>query len=701
MQVIICEKPSQAKLFSQALSNGLQLDFKAHKGYYESATITVTHAIGHLFQLAPPELYNSSYKTWSLTNLPILPNQFKLISNPKTKAQLATVHNLLKKATRIYNATDAEREGELIFRYILQGLNITTPNDIRRIWTNDLEETTIVNAYKSAKDQSEYHNLYLSAKARSEADWLIGLNATRALSVAGGKNSVLSLGRVQTAVLKLIVKRHEGFLNFIKQDLFIPSISITSNTQVLDLKLNFNFKDKLKAESYLNDLPEQIYLNKKVEKKLIKQPKLYALSDLYIESSKTLNLSATQTLAVAQSLYEKGFISYPRTDSNYLTTNQITTVKTTLKHLINQNLDWFKTSLTTADILTNDNIENHFIFNNSKTSDHYAIIPLQFNLSKVKTTLTDPNEVAVLKLIVKRFFRTFMNKAIVESTTYNVENKPYSFIKRGQIVLSPGHLKIENDTQQSTLPNLEIGNYKDFKKDITKSETTPIRPYSESELISAMKNPLNHGNLDNEAHKTSIKSLGTPATMDSYLPLLIKRNYVTKVKKEIIPTALGTSIILQLATNKITSIKLTAEIEYTIGKIAKGEQSYEGFITAIKKYASELTKDIIDNSDAISKNVKTEDQAQHNCPKCKKGLIYKAKSGKNYYCSNYNHSTLKCDFILYSKIAGTTLSKSAFIDIISDKRITKALKFTSKANKPYSAKIKLNDEFKTELIFEN
>ena len=698
MQLTICEKPSQARYCSEALSKHLNINIKNENGGLTSPNIVITYAVGHLLQLANPALYNPKFKQWRLEDLPILPDQFKLQINEKTKKQFNIIKALISKAKILYNATDAEREGELIFRFILTGTQNENFPNVKRIWAHDLELQTIFKAYQNAEDQSNYNNLYLSAKARCEADWLIGINATRSLSVAANKNKVLSIGRVQTIVLKLIVARHKTLKAFVKKPLFTPHITLKSNPP-LELKLNHSFKDLNDANSFIEDLPNKIELLKNEDNKLIKQPPLYSLPDLYIETNKSLNLSATQTLQIAQSLYEKGFISYPRTDSNYLTTNQIDTAKKTLIHLVNLPLKWQNKSLALKDFIPIETLETHFIFNNSKTSDHYAIIPLNFNQTNYKQNLKE-EEINVLNLIVIRFFRTFMPKAHVTITTYTAKHTSFEFYTRDQIIKNQGHFLLQQSSHHNPLPDIEPKIYDMQQTEIKKGFTSPPKLYTEATLISAMRNPLNHETLEDDTHNSSLKSIGTPATIDSYLPLLMKRDYVKLIKKNIEPLDLGISIIEQLNDNKITSINLTAEIEHTISKISKGEISYESFIASIKNYTKTLTQHIVTNAESISKNVKVEEQERHNCPKCNTGFLYLAKSKRNYYCSNFKANPA-CDFILFTNIAGKKLPKKQILNLIGDKRITDLIQFINKKNVKYKAQIVLNKDFKTEFKFSN
>lgn len=701
MKLIICEKPAQAREYSNVLSKYTNSEFKKEDGYFiNSKDIIISYAIGHLIELANPELYDQKYKAWKIEDLPIIPEPFKLsISEGKAK-QFKILEGLIKKAEVIYNATDAEREGELIFRYILDktGINQKTKT-IKRIWVTDYQYETIVKAYENAKNHDEYYNLYLSAKARSESDWLIGINATRTLTVASKTNTTLTLGRVQTAVLRLIVDRYLKNKNFVVEKLYIPFINI--DAQNLELVYNFNFLNKEDALLVLNDTNQRYVPEIIQETKEIKQPVLFSLVDLQVLCNQKYNYNATKTLELAQSLYEKKLISYPRTDSNYLTSALKEDSKQILSFYKNNYAAKINEKIKDSDFV--NDIDSHFIFNDKKTSDHYAIVPLKHNNESYEKLKEDEGNVFIE--IIKRFLQCFMNKLILDETKIRISiTKDQFYYKNFKNIVYPGYTLLDNKVDKNEdFLNIDISKIKNtyvnvINKEIKEGKTAPPELFTEATLLKAMKNPLAHENIDE--NRDSVKSLGTPATNDQFLPILIKRNYVNFQKKYIVPTNLGLNIIENLKDTKLNSIALTAEIEFQLKNVRNGILSYEKYKEAIKKYTQDITEQIKGIAIDVGTNVEIDKKEALKCPCCKNGKLYLAQSKKNLYCSNYKAEEI-CNFILYLNIAGKKLTDKNIVDLL-EKKETKLLEFTSaKSGHKYKAKIILNKDFKTELNFDN
>lgn len=693
MELIICEKPSVAKEFASILGKHFNVSFAYNNGTYTDGNIVIGAARGHLLELAQPHDYNENYKKWNIADLPIIPGAFKLNVSADKRKLFNLLDKQIRKADVIYNATDAGREGELIFRYILNASQHKPSCVVKRIWADDTEEKTLINAYQNAKNQSEYDSLYYSAKARNEADWLIGINATRTLTVASKSNKMLSLGRVQTAILRLIVDRYLINKNFKKQDVFTPVIVL----EQLVLKANKGYSSLAEAKALLENINDPILLEKNVESKTIRQPALFSLPDLQIQASRLLNFSATKTLDIAQKLYEQKAISYPRTDSNYLNTNQKDTISKTLTDFISQNLHLEQKNIENSLFLKSSELSSHFIFNDAKTSDHFAIIPLSKDYNRLMSTLND-EEQALYNLIFKRFIQTFMHPAIVEQTSYKAKvNDDIYYYANGKVIKTKGFYLFDN-VSDTSLPNLESKSYHIQEKEVNKGQTQPPKLFTESTLLKAMKNPIQYEKI--EEHSENIKSLGTPATNDKYLPLLISRDYVSISKKNIIPSKLGIQVITSLSNTKITSIALTADIEYQIQNIYNNKLSYSKFMQAIVKYTHELTNEIKNKAENIGSQVSEKTKARTTCPKCKKGHLYMAKDKKNLYCSAYKQADEPCNFILFTRIAGHKLTQKNISDLLSHKK-TKTLNLISSKKKPYKACIFLNDEYKTELEFIN
>lgn len=706
MKLIICEKPLQAQEYVKVLTKYTNSQFKREEGFFSSSdkTLIVSYAIGHLFELSNPEIYNEKYKSWNVEDLPIIPDNFKLsLSDGKAK-QFKILQKLIKESSIIYNATDGAREGELIFRYILQGSGVNQDSKIiKRIWVTDYKYETIKKAYENAKDQKEYNNLYLSAKARSESDWLIGINATRILTVASKSNATLTLGRIQTAILNLIVNRYLKNKNFVVTKLFTPAIILEYND--LELNLNLNYENLIEAKTVLEKTNKIYTPDINQESVEIKQPVLFSLVDLQIFCNKKFNFNATKTLEIAQKLYESKLISYPRTDSNYLTEALKNETVNNLNFLKENYLIDFNKDIDKSKDFINDP-KNHFIFDDKKTSDHYAIVPLEHASSDLSKL--DEEEINVFMEIIKRFLQCFMNKIKVDQTKIkiNITNDLFYF-KNFKNITYKGYSLLEdrneeNDNENEYL-NIDISQLKNKQleiktKRIKEGKTSPPQLFTEATLLAAMKNPLAHENISD--NREAVKTLGTPATFNQYLPILLKRNYVINQKKFIVPTNLGESIILNLKDTKLNSISLTAEIEYQLNNISNGTLSYDKYMLAIHKYTKEITEQIKGIAIDVGTNVQIKDKKEAlGCPCCKNGKLYLAQSKKNLYCSNYKTEE-PCNFILYINIAGKKLTEKNIKDLILKKE-TSVLEFKNKTGHSYKAKIKLSTEFKTELEFIN
>lgn len=704
MKLLICEKKLQAEKFAEIFGRHTGKKYKLEKGYFSNGTdINIGFASGHLVELCDPHQYNSEYEKWNIEHLPIIPDPFQLkISNGKNE-MFKTLKELCKQADVIYNATDPAREGELIFRYIISKIGTNSlKKDIKfkRLWCNNYEYSTVIDAYDNAKDLTEYNNLYACAKARSESDWLIGINATRMLTLSTNKGKTLSLGRVQTAVLRLIVDRYLANKKFIVQPTYLPYIEM----QGLILAFNKTFLEKQEAETLLKNLPSSAHLSKEIKKAKERQPVLFSLVDLQILMSSKANFTASKTLELAQKLYENGFISYPRTDSNYLTNAQ--------KENINTLIDTFKKDthflssmkITNADFLASDAINTHFIFNDSKTSDHFAIIPTHCDIDKANQL--DKEAGLVFEEIVKRFTRCFMQEAEVEKTQYFVKINEEDFFKAsGKIILSAGHLKLkmkndENDAEESVLPDIKEGNYTIENKNIQEGKTTPPALFTESSLLKAMKNPLNYEKT--EIHNKEVAkelSLGTPATNDKFLPTLVERAYVVFQKKNIVPTDLGISIIEQLKDTKIASIELTLTIEEKLDDIRKGKVSYKDFMYATTVYTKNLMEQIKNTGSKIAENIEIAPAKEHpKCPICKTGNLYLTKTESNYYCSNFKAEN-PCNFTLYTTQFSKKLTEKQIKDLLSNKKtgLIKGLK--SKNGNEFEAHLIFDENFKIKLEF--
>lgn len=688
--VVLAEKPSVALSIAKILGAT-----KKNDGFYSNSdnSIFVTWAFGHLIELAKPETYNENFKKWNLNDLPIFPEKFifQIKNDSGVRKQFKIIKNLFSKANKIINATDAGREGELIFRLIYNQMKINKP--IFRLWISSMTDEAIKKGFENLKDNSFFDNLYLSAAARSYSDWLIGINLTRAFTLYNKSKSVLSLGRVQTPTLYMISKSYLENKNFKPKKYFVPGVLLKDYSLKAFLINDEKFFDKTEIEKTLNKIKNnQLVLEEiKKEKKKELPPNLFDLTSLQREANKKFGLSAQKTLDITQSLYEKyKIVSYPRTDSKYLNLDQyqdVLNVKDLIKSLYNIN-ETFKIEK-----------NNKRIFNNNKVTDHHAIIPVDNqNLNKIYFDL-DENHKNIFNLIAQRFLEALNNDFIFETIKYIFAIDDLKFSSTFQKPINLGwkglfKIKEKNEVFEIKKP-YQTFNYNLF---IEEKQTQAPPVLTEALLLKYMENvhlffKENKDDLQN-IKKTGI---GTPATRAAIIELLKKRNYVTLLKNKLIPTETGLFIFEITKNQKIASPLVTANMETYLKLIEEGKASDNKFLEKIKIFV----KQSIDN---ISKNHNSEkiNSIQNHkeiisdvkCPKCKTGDIIIGK--KNYYCSNYPN----CDFGIYNKYLNKKLSQTTIKKLIKRETTKKIKGFKSKAGKTFDARIKLNmNNFKIELDF--
>jgi len=678
MKLIITEKPSVAKDIAKILNVN-----KKENGYYCSSEYLITYAFGHLISLENISYYNENI---SLDSLPIIPDNFKLkvTDDPGIKKQLRIIKDLAKKATSIINAADAGREGELIFRYIYNYLKLDLP--MQRLWISSLTKESIKKGFQNLKNGKDYDNLYYAAKARSEADWLIGLNASIAISKANTKGLFLSLGRVQTPTLALIVKRTFNNKNFKPVDYFNINLKITKDSSFYNLSYKDKFDQKNEAQIILENITNKVNVTDVIYKeKKETTPLLFDLTSLQMEANKIFGYSAQDTLNLTQALYEKHkALTYPRTDSKYLSDDMHQIVHNTIK------------SITTNDISSAiKGFDNKKPFNNNKVTDHHAIIPTgNENLSNLKET-----ELNIYNLVKNRFLAAFDEPCIKNITTITFDSSSVSpFTLKGTVIKTIGWRKFNNSKSEDViLPNFKIGEELPIiSKEVVTKQTTPPPLLNDSSLLKLMETAGKEIEDEELADALKEKGIGTPATRASTIEVLIKREFVSRDKKYLMPTKLGIDLIKSVlkAKAEIVSPKLTGEWEYKLKLIEKGELSYENFKTNVTQFTRDLTLKTINAGKYMTYDP---DINLPICPKCKKGKIKNSK--KSFYCTNYNNINLKCTFTIWKNIAGKNVSENVIKQLIN-KGVTSEIKgFKSKAGKSFAAKLKLDTDFKVIFMF--
>ena len=652
MKVILSEKPSVAKEIAAYL--GAKNRFE---GYYEGNGYQVTWAFGHLIALKDPDEYDPALKRWTLATLPFIPKEFelKVVEDKGIRKQFSIIKSLFKTAKELICATDAGREGELIFRYILS-MTKWEKKEWKRLWLSSLTEEALQTAFNNMKEGHAYDNLYAAAKCRSESDWIVGLNATRNFTVRYGNGKILwSVGRVQTPVLAMIVHRDDEIRYFKSESFF----ELYTKYREVIFKYNLSrFKDKLSAEGILKNIEGKPFKLDKIECKKENEapPLLYDLTELQRDMNRRYAFSAADTLAIAQELYEHKLTTYPRTDSKYLTTDLKKQVKETLAHLKK-----IKPAELEPIDLENLNFSNRII-NDKKVSDHTAIIPtgkLPKNLSSKSELVYDA---IVIKLIAAFYPACVKEHTIVEGS---VEKEP--FIARGVAILIPGWtllypkktVDIKNNEEKDKegvqeFPLFKKGESGPHNPYVKEGKTKPPAHFNENALLGAMETAGRF--VEDEVLKEALKEkgLGTPATRAAIIETLIKRSYILRNGKSLMATDLGRYLIALISDPNLKSPDLTGEWEAKLKGIEQGKFSSTAFMEAIAQF----TKQLIGSSDISLIN----HEIYGLCPRCKSPII---KGSKGYGCSKWKEG---CNFVLWREYKGIELNEGQ-IRTLLQKRI--------------------------------
>ena len=680
---IIAEKPSVARDIAHIVGATSKQD-----GYMEGCGYVVTWAMGHLIALAMPETYGfSAYKA---EDLPIRPNPFLLvvrqvrkdkeyISDPVALKKLKVIRFCFDKADRIIVATDAGREGELIFRYIYQHLGCRKPFD--RLWISSLTDKAIREGFANLKTGSHYDNLYHSAKARSEADWLVGINASRALSIA--RKGGYSLGRVQTPTLAMVCRRYIENRDFSSVPYW--KLSVLTEKEGLSLKAigSEDYESEALAQTVLTALRSQSQLMvESVARKVThtSPPLLYDLTALQKDANRRHGFSADKTLSIAQSLYEKKITTYPRTGSRYISEDVFEEVSTLLRNIG----ETLPTPL------------NRHSVNNTKITDHHAIIPTgetPLGLSADETT--------IYQMVVNRFIEAFSpdseeERMLVRFTdgTNTFTWKAYRQISLGWKAVQKGkeveaEKKEDSDEQiLSSLPNLTEGEVLPLvNAEITEHKTKPKPLYTEATLLSAMENAGKEVE-DAESKKAMAEcGIGTPATRANIIETLILRDYIRRDKKAIIPTEKGLAVYEIVKDKKIANAEMTGAWELALAAIEAGKMPADKFSQGINSYVETICEELLSlSSDQKSYPV-------YRCPKCGQQSV-----GIYAKVAKCRHET--CGFHVFREVCGIHLSEDNIRELISSGRTPILKGLTSKAGKKFNARLVLKDDYTTTFEFE-
>lgn len=668
-QLVIAEKPSVAR----DIANVLQCSNKGD-GYIEGSNYVITWAIGHLVTLCEPEDYGDQYKKWQFKLLPIMPSEMKLKPYEKTVKQLKIIDKLLKRndIDSIICATDSGREGELIFRYIYQYTGCDKP--FKRLWISSMTDQAILAGFEGLKDGSHYDHLFASARCRSEADWLVGINATRAYTTQN--NVLLSVGRVQTPTLALIVDRQKEINCFVPRDYFEVQVDYGDfkGTWFDEKPSETKIDQEDKAKAIIEKVQGKDGVVKSISKKKNKQPppNLYDLTELQRDGNKQFGYTAQQVLNIAQDLYEKRkMITYPRTDSRFLSDDMKSVVKKTLEKI---SVPPYQKAI--ALIFSKGELKfTKRIIDNSKVTDHHAIIPAEVVPKIEYLTKEEKN---IYNLIVKRFIAVFYDDFLFETTELVVISEKESFVSKGKIITQKGWKSLytnDKDDDLQTLPELKKGDGLTIQTaELLKKQTSPPKPFTEATLLSAMENAGRFVEDDELKEMLKESGFGTPATRAGIIERLIQVEYIIRKGKVLQPTPKGSKLI-EIVPSELKSPETTGKWEKALNKISKGELDTERFIKSIQRFtsyiveASSQTKHVVFEKETRPNEEEKRIPSQHFgiCPLCKEGYVL--ENTKSYYCSCWKE---KCGFTLWKSNLdqlGLKLSEEEFLQLIRNQEV--------------------------------
>ncbi|MCI7682890.1 MAG: DNA topoisomerase 3 [Parabacteroides merdae] len=687
MKVCIAEKPSVAREIAEVLGAT-----KKKNGYIEGNGYQVTWTFGHLCTLKEPNDYSENWKRWSLASLPMIPPRFgiKLISNPTYEQQFKTIEELMQNAEMVINCGDAGQEGELIQRWVMQKAGCKCP--VYRLWISSLTEEAIREGFQHLKEQSDFTKLYEAGLSRAIGDWLLGMNATRLYTLRYGQNrQVLSIGRVQTPTLALIVNRQAEIDNF-KPEPYWELKTVYRNTTFSVTKGKFTKKEE--GEAFLEIVRQKEFTVTDISEKKGKEyaPRLFDLTSLQVECNKKFAFTADDTLKLIQSLYEKKVTTYPRVDTTFLSDDIYPKVPNTLNGLV----DYIDL---TASLLKAKIRKDKRVFDNSKVTDHHAIIPT----GVPARNLTD-NERKVYDLVVRRFIAAFYPDCEISTTTVLGKVDKVDFKVTGKQILKPGWRVVfgaeqkdsdaEPSDEEGVLPDFVKGESGPHKPTLGEKWTQPPKPYTEATLLRAMETA---GKLvDNDELRDALKEngIGRPSTRAAIIETLFKRNYIRKERKNLFPTATGVELIDTIQEELLKSAELTGLWEKKLRQIERGTYEARTFLEELKLMVHQVVINVL--SDQTGRTITIEQAAPEKpqaekepkgkktrkprakkektagqpesttvpakpvCPICKKGSILRGKTA--YGCSEYKDGcTFRMDYATY----GEGLSDEELVKVIS------------------------------------
>ena len=628
MKLVLAEKPSVAQSIAKVLGAT-----KREDGYLEGNGYRVSWCIGHLVELASADTYREEWKKWSYETLPIIPEKWQYQVKEQTKKQYQVLKKLFHdpKVSEVICATDAGREGELIFRLVYEQAGCTKP--FKRLWISSMEESAISDGFANLKDGREYDYLYESAVCRSVADWLVGINATRLFTVL--YRHKLTVGRVQTPTLAMLVEREQRIAEFKKEPYFMVHLLCGGLDAVTE-----RIKEKENAEEIMRACQNRqaFIVSVKKEEKAVHPPKLYDLTTLQREANRLFGFTAQQTLDYTQALYEKKLVTYPRTDSQFLTEDMEQTARE-LSQVVLRKIPCMEGITYEPEIGR--------VLNSKKVSDHHAILPTM-ELSKAELSKVPGGELQILTMIAVRLVCATGESHRYETVRAELTCEGYSFSAVGRSILTGGWKGYEERFKKSSkadqdkeekeelpLPLLSEGMcFDQVETKVSQHFTVPPKHFSEDTLLAAME----HAGSEEITEEVERKGLGTPATRAAIIEKLVDKGFVERKKKQMLPTEDGQKLISVLP-EVVRSPKLTAEWENDLSLIARGEKSADVFLSGIEELVSDLVHTYHEVGEKGKELFSSDREVIGICPKCG-GNVYESKI--NFYCENRD-----CSFALF------------------------------------------------------
>jgi DNA topoisomerase III len=709
--LVIAEKPSVARDLADALPG----TFENNDSYLESEDTVITFAVGHLVELTEPEDYDERFKKWRMADLPIVPEEFRLRPrDKKAEKQLKVIHKLLKRedVDRVVNACDAGREGELIFAYIYETSGVDKP--VERLWISSMTKSAIKEGFERLRPGEQLRQLEAAARSRSEADWLVGMNATRAATIRGRAwvGGVVSLGRVQTPTLALLVKREREIQAFVPEPYWLVHAEFDPRYQGLWFEGDeTRLKEAKRAEGIAAKVSGKDGIVESVERKEQSEraPLLYDLTSLQRDANRRFGFSARRTLQAAQSLYEdKKAITYPRTSSRWLSGDLVPQLKPTAATL--QPIGEYAAAA--RYVLALQQLPLARVVDDKKVDDHHAIIPtdVEHDVSRFS-----PDERRVFDLIARRFLAVFHPPARYARTTVVTLVEEERFRSRGKVTLEAGWRGVygllseseqqarqdeEGENESAELPPLQQGQrVRCASAEVEAKETKPPPRYSEATLLSAMETA---GKLvDDEELREAMKDsgLGTPATRAETIETLIRREYIERGGKDLMPTPKGLQVITMLEEHPLTSPELTGNWEKRLTDIEHGSGERGAFIKDIADFTRSTVEKI---AELDKEKLRPERVELGPCPRCgaETGEIIK-ENAKAYGCTSWkSREEPGCGFVIWKRVAGRTLTPEIARQLLEEGRTKDVISgFRSRAGKPFRARLVLNGEGKVEFDF--